>query len=57
MSPKSGPKKYSRITFAKAGDVENPELSASYADGIRPHLNREAERIARARDGSNVDSN
>lgn len=29
---------YSKIVFTKIGDVENPELSKSYADGIKPHL-------------------
>lgn len=29
---------FSKIVFTKIGDVENPELTKAYADGIKPHL-------------------
>ena len=38
--------KYSQIVFKKFGDVENPVLSASYAENLRPFLERQATRMA-----------
>jgi hypothetical protein len=44
--------KYSKITFAKTGDVENPQLMASYAENIRPYLAPVARQYATGQDAS-----
>jgi hypothetical protein len=38
--------KYSKIMFSKSGDVENPALSAGYAEALRPFIDKAAAKIA-----------
>jgi hypothetical protein len=47
---------YAKIIFEKAGDVEDPSVTADYAASIRPHLESAADTMAKTRSADNGDS-